>query len=62
MAFCKNAAPSPTLSNMRGTTSLAFVALAMGSFAQAATVYLAGDSTMAKNGANDGATDGTDGM
>ena len=24
-----------------------------------ATIYLAGDSTMAKNGANDGSTDGT---
>ena len=24
-----------------------------------ATIYLAGDSTMAKNGANDGVTDGT---
>ena len=43
---------------MRGIASLAVAALSMGSFAQAATVYLAGDSTMAKNGAGDGSTDG----
>jgi hypothetical protein len=40
------------------------VATTLGALAAAfelahATIYLAGDSTMAKNGANDGVTDGT---
>jgi hypothetical protein len=41
---------------MRSTTTLSALALAMEIVH--ATVYLAGDSTMALNGANDGITDG----
>lgn len=41
---------------MKSTTTLSALALAT-KLAQA-TVYLAGDSTMALNGANDGITDG----
>ena len=44
---------------MRRPVSLVVAALAMGRLAQgAATVYMAGDSTMAKGGAGDGDTDG----
>lgn len=42
---------------MRSTTT--FSALAAAIELAHATVYLAGDSTMALNGANDGITDGT---
>ena len=46
---------------MRRPVSLVVAALAMGRLAQgAATVYMAGDSTMAKGGAGDGDTDGMD--
>lgn len=41
---------------MRSITTLSALATAIGQVH--ATVYLAGDSTMAKNGANDGVTDG----
>lgn len=44
------------MSMMKSVATLSALAAAIG---QAhATVYLAGDSTMAKNGANDGVTDG----
>lgn len=42
---------------MRTTSTL--TTLAMAAELAHATVYLAGDSTMALNGANDGVTDGT---
>jgi hypothetical protein len=49
--------PPTTSSNMRPTTTISTLAFAIN--LANATVYLAGDSTMALNGANDGVTDGT---
>jgi hypothetical protein len=47
----------PTISKMKPTGTLSTLSLAIN--LSQATVYLAGDSTMALNGANDGVTDGT---